>query len=441
MNAAVATLPVPNRQLPSENNLPASRRQSRPRKGSCPVSRQHYRKGCGVADTEHELAECVGAIYEAAANGGNWERVGTHLCQLTGAQRAQLRIADRGGPARNVMMPFDDSEAIYLAYYHRLNPYLIQARRDFAEARTRHLANVMFGPELVPEQSFMRSEYYCDFARHHERRHLLAGMIGVTEVMPFGLFRADDAEPFGEAERRVLQTLLPHLQRSVELRARLGQEARASWATRAALDALPVCVAIVDAGLRIHFMNQASQRDFAHPDAGLRALRSGPYAGSGVYLAAQAKGEAVALRRLVASATSGDAGGSMRISNRDMSSRAVLVSPVPEGLSADQASAKESEPTEKLAIIVIRDLDRVAPPPIETLCEVFGLSRAEADVAATLAGGASAEDVARQRNVSLTTVRSQIRSILGKSGTENLRDFERSMASLAVIAPRAQDRR
>jgi DNA-binding NarL/FixJ family response regulator len=188
-------------------------------------------------------------------------------------------------------------------------------------------------------------------------------------------------------------------------------------------------------------MNGASQRDLAHPDAGLRALRSGPYAGSGVYLAAHAKDEAAALRRLVASATSGEAGGSMRIVNRDLSSRAVLASPAPRGLSADQTQVKEGEPTEKLAIVVIRDLGRVAPPPIETLCEVFGLSPAEADVAAALAGGASAEDVAQQRNVSLTTVRSQIRSILGKSGTENLRDFERSMASLAAIAPRGQDER
>jgi hypothetical protein len=44
--------------------------------------------------------------------------------------------------------------------------------------------------------------------------------------------------------------------------------------------------------------------------------------------------------------------------------------------------------------------------------------------------------VAHQRKVSLATVRSQIRSILGKSATENLRDFERSMASLAVMTPR-----
>lgn len=433
MNAAAATLPVQDSELSREGALPARRKQSKARKGSRHGSPQRYP---AAADTESELAECVGAIYEAAANVGDWESVGKRLCQLTGAHRAQMRIADRRGVARNVMMPFDDSEAIYLAYYHPLNPYLVRARRDFAEARTRHLANVMLGPELVPEQSFLRSEYYCDFARHHERRHLLAGMIGVNEVIPFGLFRADDAEPFGEAERRRLRALLPHLQRALELRARLGQESQANWATRAALEALPVGVAIVDAGLRIHFMNRASQRDLAHPDAGLRALRSGPHAGSGVYLAAQAKDEAASLRRLVASATSGGGGGSMRIVNRDMSARAVLVSPAPQDLSTDQVLVNESDPAEKFAIIVIRDLERAAPPSIETLCEVFGLSRAEADVAATLAGGASAEDVAQQRNVSLATVRSQIRSILGKSGSENLRDFERSMASLAAIAPR-----
>jgi PAS domain-containing protein len=389
-----------------------------------------------VPDGESDIADCVGAIYEAAANDGNWEDVGTRLRRLTGAQRAQLRIADRAGAARNILMPPDESEAIYLSYYHPLNPYLVQARRDFAEARTHHFGKVMLGPELVPEQAFLRSEYYCDFARHHERRHLMAGLIGVTEVMPFGLFRANDAKPFGIEERRVLHALLPHLQRAVELRARLGQEARAGWATRAALDALPIGVAIVDAGLRIHFANLAARNDLAAADFGLRALRSGPHAGSGVYLAAAAKGDAAAIRRLVTSAISGGSGGSTRVLNRDMSSCAVLVSPAPHGLSADQPIPNGSGDGEKLAMVVLRHLDRVAALSVDTLCDVFGFSRAEADVAAALSGGASAEEVARQRNVSLATVRSQIRSILGKSGTENLRDFERSMASLAVITPK-----
>jgi DNA-binding NarL/FixJ family response regulator len=395
-----------------------------------------------VADTESELADCVGAIYDAAANGGRWEGVGARLCRLTNAQRVMLRMGDRiAVPPRNLLMAPDESETIYLAYYHQLNPYFARARRDFADARTRHLTTVRFGAELVPEQAFLHSEFYCDYARHHERRHLLAGMIGLGEVMPLGLFRADDAQPFGAQERRLLQTILPHLQRALELRARLGQDSRAAWATRAALDALPLGVAIVDAGLRIHFVNEAGRREFTRADFGLRALRSGPHAGSGVYLAASAKDDAAALRRLVASAVTGYAGGSMRIANPDMSSCALLVSPAPHGLSADQATPNDGGLVENLAMVVIRDLGQTVSPPPEMLCEVFGLSRAEADVATALSGGASAEEVAQQRKVSLATIRSQIRSILGKSGTENLRDFERSMASLAAIAPRGQDER
>ena len=58
-------------------------------------------------------------------------------------------------------------------------------------------------------------------------------------------------------------------------------------------------------------------------------------------------------------------------------------------------------------------------------------------MAVALAGGAKAEDVARFRQVSLDTVRSQIRSILTKSGAANLRDFERQMAVLASVVPTA----
>jgi len=389
-----------------------------------------------VADTEADLADVVGAIYEAAANGGSWESVGTRLCHLTNSQSAILRIVARRGEApQNVLMPLDAAETAYLAYYHQLNPYFALARRDYAETRAERLGAVKLGPELVPDESLLRSEYYVDFARLHERRHLLTGMAGLDEPTPLSLFRAHGAEPFGAQESRIVKALLPHLQRALELRARLGQDSMAHWATRAALEALPISVAIVDAGLRIQFVNQAGRRDLGRADFGLRTLRSGPHIGAGVYLAARAKDDAAALRRLVMSATSGLSGGSMRVVNDDASSCAVLVSPAPHTLAADETTADGGAAAEKLAMVVMRELGGVVTPAPEMLCDVFGLSRAEADVAAALSGGASAEDVAQQRNVSLPTVRSQIRSILGKSESENLRDFERLMASLAVVTP------
>lgn len=92
-------------------------------------------------------------------------------------------------------------------------------------------------------------------------------------------------------------------------------------------------------------------------------------------------------------------------------------------------------------MVAIQPRQQPALPSTDMLCDLFGLNRAEAEVALALGGGASADDVARRRNVSLPTVRSQIRAILGKSESENLRDFERSMAMLAALVPSGGDAR
>jgi DNA-binding CsgD family transcriptional regulator len=83
--------------------------------------------------------------------------------------------------------------------------------------------------------------------------------------------------------------------------------------------------------------------------------------------------------------------------------------------------------------------DHPSPSP-GLLCDLFGLTKAEAEVAVALSDGGTAEDVARRRGVSLETVRSQIRSILGKSESDNLRDFARSMGSLGAITPAGENR-
>jgi len=391
-----------------------------------------------VPETERDLADCVGAIYEAATGSGSWQLVGERLRRLMNARRATLRISDGTSPSRNVLMAVDESETVYAAYYRLINPYSVQAQRDFTDNRANHMERAMIGAELVAEDAFLRSEYYVDFARRYERRHMIGGMVGISEPTPVSLFRADDGEPFGPNEMRRLQMLLPHVQRALELRERLGRQEQVTWMTRATLDSLPVGVAIVDAGLKLHFLNDAGRQCLGQTGSGLRSMRSGPYSGSGVYLAATSRQEATGLRRLVASATSGGPGGAMRVSGIDRAAWAILVSPAPRALANDQGGNDRGGLAESLAIVVIRQLGRAAAPSAGMLCDVYGFSRAEAEVAAALSGGASAEDVAQFRNVSLTTVRSQIRSILGKSECENLRDLESSMASLAALTPRSR---
>ncbi|MBN9434809.1 MAG: hypothetical protein J0I45_20460 [Bosea sp.] len=389
-----------------------------------------------MADIERDLADCVGAIYQAGAGDGSWFDVGERICGILDARRVLLNPGGPGGPS-NLLMPSDGSEAAYAAHFHTADPYAAQARRDFAQARSYHMGNAKLGAELVAENDLLRSEYYFDFARHHERRHVIGGMAGIAEATPVLAFRGDDAGAFDEVHVRLLRALMPHVQRALELRLRLAQDEHAASLTHAAVNALTVGVAVVDASLRIRFVNDMARQYLAGPEAGLALKRPGPFAGSGIYLAAMSRDDAASLRRLVSSATSGGAGGSMRLNSRAGSVLAVMVTPAPLQLSNDVYDMNVGHAREALALLILRPLDRKVSPQAAILCEMFDLSRAEAEVAVALSGGASAEDVARGRGVSLMTIRSQIRSILGKSEAENLRDFERTMAMVASLAPQS----
>lgn len=387
-----------------------------------------------MKDTERELADCVGAIYQAGAGEGSWFDVGERICRIMDARRVLLKLGGPGG-RRNLLMPADGSEAAYSSYFHAKDPYAAKARHDFATARANHLGNAKLGAELVAESDFLKSEFYYDFARYHERRHVIGGMAGITEATPILVSRGEDMGAFDLTHVRLLKTLMPHVQRAIELRARLGRDNETVALTRAALDALPVGVSVVDAGLKIRFINDLARKYLARPDSGLFSMRSGPYAGSGVYLAAMSREEAGVLRRLVASATSGGSGGAMRVTSRNGAVVGLMVAPASQGLANDVSGIEDGGAREPLALLILRPLNPKIAPQAEMLCEMFGFSRAEADVALALTGGASAEDVARGRGVSLMTVRSQIRSILGKSEAENLRDFERTMATLGALVP------
>jgi hypothetical protein len=140
------------------------------------------------------------------------------------ARRGALFLDDRSGAPRNVLALSDPGEAAYAARFHSLNPYVARAARDFADARLRHVGTAKIGAELVADETFLRSEYYFDFARRYERRHMVGGVLGTSQVVPIGFFRGDDADPFDEREVRLLRSLMPHVQRALELRARLSRE-------------------------------------------------------------------------------------------------------------------------------------------------------------------------------------------------------------------------
>jgi DNA-binding NarL/FixJ family response regulator len=83
------------------------------------------------------------------------------------------------------------------------------------------------------------------------------------------------------------------------------------------------------------------------------------------------------------------------------------------------------------ALILLRDLRAVSLAPDPSLLRrLFGLTPAEAEVACALYGGATKSAVAAMRGLKESTIKTQVDSILLKTGTANLRDLERLLTSL-----------
>jgi DNA-binding CsgD family transcriptional regulator len=172
---------------------------------------------------------------------------------------------------------------------------------------------------------------------------------------------------------------------------------------------------------------------------GLAMAQAGPYPGiGGVTLHARHPDDHSTLGKLIASVAMGGAGGALRLRNtRDEpaqhASLAVLVSPAVSQFLSDMRDA--CHVFRGAATVVIRQLNHALRPPPGLMSELYGLTKAEADVALRFSGGATVEDVARVRQVSLETVRTQVKTILRKTNAASLRDLERIIAISSALLP------
>lgn len=84
----------------------------------------------------------------------------------------------------------------------------------------------------------------------------------------------------------------------------------------------------------------------------------------------------------------------------------------------------------KLILLVIDDLRR--PNSLETdfLQQLYGLTQAETDLANALMTGLSLENISEMRNVSVSTTRTQVKSVMSKTGTRRQAELVAKLAKL-----------
>jgi DNA-binding CsgD family transcriptional regulator len=90
-------------------------------------------------------------------------------------------------------------------------------------------------------------------------------------------------------------------------------------------------------------------------------------------------------------------------------------------------------------LLVTCDPERGRTPPHDMLIDVFGMTPAEARVAADIAAGQRLIEIAAKRRVKISTVQSHSKAVFGKTGTRGQAELAALLTRLSVLFPSCED--
>lgn len=366
----------------------------------------------GRAMPHRTRAGLIADIYDAALEPGAWPGFAAPFAEALDRRNAFFWIGDRGRPVEGAVhgLPVSAFER-YAAYYGQTDLWAAAAIDRGPSLRA------AIGSEQVSEQRFRNSEFYFDYARGYDTIDAVGAAVplGHGRVGVLGILCETGGRPFEAHDVANLESLLPHLQRALQLRRRLA-EARRGEVGLAALDALAFGAVVCEAGGRVRFANAAAEQ-MARSGTGL-VLRD---AGGGIS-AAHAE-ESVELALLVADAARGGAGGGMAVTDEAGGIILVLVAPLPRRF-IDQPW---------LVLVTLRPATASPTVSDRTLARLFGLTPAEARLALALLAGRSLAEIGAERRVTENTLRTQLAKVLRKTDTANQRSLVRLLGLLPPI--------
>lgn len=368
------------------------------------------------------FSSLVEAIYETAASPLGWNNISTRIAAAFEAGSCALQIRDTAAPQTAIMSFTDNYDAKslsdYESYFHARDPYVEAGLRA-------GIGNGILSHEVLTEREYIDSEMYQDFGKRIDVCHLVGAMlpISASAIGGIGIHRAHNRPVFSAEDKRNFGLLVPHLVRALQMHHHLNGLDRSQRIGFEALEQLGLgVIATTDDG-RMLFANRIA----------MALLRAGQgIALSHGHLRAQASLRDIQLQKAIQDASrlplgnSRLGGGLIALPRAIGEPLSLLVCPAP-------ASALGSELGAAAAFIFINNPDDRRSPSHAALMAQFGLTPAEARLAAGLLDGAQLEEYAQQAGLSLHTVKAQLKQVFAKTGCTRQAEFIRLALSNPVL--------
>ena len=378
-----------------------------------------------------EFSDIVHQIYAASADPSRWPDTVAAVAQSVGGNKALLFTPLAAPQDGGLIFPWqmDDKYIALWASKYIAHDVWTQAAQRLGLVQS---GAVFTDEHMVPQHVLHQSVYFQEFLSQHDVGRVCAGI--VFEGAP-GLptttvcvYRSVDAPPFGPTETEWLKLLLPHLSRALGLMHRLNFEHQQAGSLRSALDRLTIGTLLLSDDLRVVFSNAVAQKVLARADGfsldGQGRIGAAVVSASGQPNARHWLETLKALPRIQRSAFDDV----FRVKRHTAHSTYHLQCCALEPLSTLRTGEGAG------FVVFITDPAHVLLPTAEQLQKQLGLTRAEAQVALSLAQGMSYAAVAQLRKVTEETLRSQVKSIYTKTRLNEKASLTRLVMSLGSAA-------
>lgn len=366
--------------------------------------------------------DLVGHIYDAALDDRLWAGLADLIAMAFAATSAVIKLHGANDVVQlleltpNLVVP--EHLQAWATSWHGHDLW-VERSKAFGMSR------VVTSQELVSEREQRSSGFYHEWLDYLCIHHMIGAVFPAdgAAIGVLGIHRPVSAAAFAEQDRRRMAFLLPHLQRALQLGQQMAQTSLHRQVALETLDALDTGVLIVDQACRIVHANAVAEA-MLHGGDGL-LLHGNCVAAPNLTVQRCLE---TAVRGSVATAAGGlaPAANAIRIDRPGRAAITAAITP----LRPHWPRLTWQHP---LALILLRDPE-YPPIVIDRLRDLFGLTRSESIIAAELARGRALPQIAESVGIGLATVRSHLKQILLKTGTnrqgEAIALVDRSIAAM-----------
>ncbi len=352
-------------------------------------------------------------LYAAVLDGKPIEPALQQLAAALGASRVIVH---------RMQIPRPGSETYSRLGSHNVDPRALQ---EYASTWVAHDPWALAGQDKAPgtydlreiaaEEVVVRTPFWNDFlARHNPTLH------GITTIVEqpgelsglFTLWREREAGHFSAEALGMLRALEPHLRRALIAEARLSD----GHLARETLEALREGVAVIGTTGRLLHANAALHAMTRQAD-GLGVTPEGLVSGDRALQPALDRLVGLALRAAQRRGAM-DAGEERLALPRPSGGVPWLIEALPMAAARDGRFGGEAA-----AVLLVADGEARRPPSEQLLGRSFGLTQAEAGLAASLLAGVSLAEHAQRRRIAMPTVRTHLARVLDKTGCRRQADL------------------